>query len=189
MADDELIPDGKAVSQSVAYSGIQRIATKGGPTAVNRRVPSTASRDHASERSPVREDRAELENKLRQRLAKDLLSKRYFAYLTGKAGFDPQYVISSLIRDALGYKVPAQLSTVDIDHLLKQHGPSDLPLLRRRHPPIPRPSPRSGHQGPRRAAVLAYITNQLLHSHRAIQKESDDQPQEIIMDLPRPKRD
>ncbi|OLC96770.1 MAG: hypothetical protein DMG35_13235 [Acidobacteria bacterium] len=46
-----------------------------------------------------------------------------------------------------------------------------------------------GRVGPRRAAVLAYITNQLLHSHRAIKKESDDQPQEIIMDLPRPKRD
>ncbi|PYT62101.1 MAG: hypothetical protein DMG35_08250 [Acidobacteria bacterium] len=41
----------------------------------------------------------------------------------------------------------------------------------------------------RRAAVLAYLTNQLLHSHRATQKEADDQPQEIIMDLPRPKRD
>jgi hypothetical protein len=46
-----------------------------------------------------------------------------------------------------------------------------------------------GRVGPRRAAVLAYITNQLLHSHRAIQKESDDEPQQIIFDLPRPKRD
>ncbi len=46
-----------------------------------------------------------------------------------------------------------------------------------------------GRVGPRRAAVLAYITNQLLHSHRAIQKESDNEPQQIIFDLPRPKRD
>jgi hypothetical protein len=46
-----------------------------------------------------------------------------------------------------------------------------------------------GRVSPRRAAVLAYITNQLLHSHRAIQKESDNEPQQIIFDLPRPKRD
>jgi hypothetical protein len=83
--------------------------------------------NHESERSPLREKRAELENRLRQRIVKEPLSKRYFAYLTSKAGFDPQYVISSLIRDALGYKIPARLSTVDVDHLLKQHGPSDLP--------------------------------------------------------------
>jgi hypothetical protein len=46
-----------------------------------------------------------------------------------------------------------------------------------------------GRISSRRAAVLAYITNQLLHSHRAIQKESDSEPEEIIWDLPRPKRD
>ncbi len=46
-----------------------------------------------------------------------------------------------------------------------------------------------GRISPRRAAVLAYITNQLLHSHRAIQEESDSEPEEIIWDLPRPKRD
>src|SRR5260370_23866481 len=41
---------------------------------------------------------------------------------------------------------------------------------------------------PRRAAVLAYITNQLLHSHRAIARETnpdDDEPQRIIIDMPR----
>jgi hypothetical protein len=49
-----------------------------------------------------------------------------------------------------------------------------------------------GRVSPRRASVLAYITNQLLHSHRAIileTKADDDQPQEIIFDMPRPKRD
>jgi hypothetical protein len=94
---------------------------------VNQQTLSTQSRDHDSDRSPQRDKRAKLENKLRQRIAENRLSKRYFAYLTGKAGFNPQYVISSLIRDALGYKVPARLSTVDVDRLLKQHGPPDLP--------------------------------------------------------------
>ena len=49
-----------------------------------------------------------------------------------------------------------------------------------------------GRVSARRAAVLAYITNQLLHSHRAIKREIDaqaDEPQQIIFDLPRPKRD
>ena len=48
-----------------------------------------------------------------------------------------------------------------------------------------------GRVTPRRAAVLAYITNQLLHSHRAIQRENDvvdDEPQQIIFDMPRPDR-
>ena len=48
-----------------------------------------------------------------------------------------------------------------------------------------------GGVSPRRAAVLAYITNQLLHSHCVVQKEekemANDQP--IIFDLPRPQRD
>ena len=46
-----------------------------------------------------------------------------------------------------------------------------------------------GRISPRRAAVLAFITNQLLHSHRAIKKESDAEPTQIIFDLPRPKQD
>ncbi len=49
-----------------------------------------------------------------------------------------------------------------------------------------------GRVSPRRAAVLAYITNQLLHSHCVIQKEEkelENQSQPIIFDLPRPKRD
>ncbi len=49
-----------------------------------------------------------------------------------------------------------------------------------------------GRVSPRRAAVLAYITNQLLHSHCVVQKEEkelDNQPQQIIFDLPRPQRD
>ena len=50
-----------------------------------------------------------------------------------------------------------------------------------------------GRVSPRRAAVLAYITNQLLHSHSAIHRENNlqsaDEPQQIIFDLPRPKRD
>src|SRR6266852_4806260 len=44
---------------------------------------------------------------------------------------------------------------------------------------------------PRRASVLAYITNRLLHSHRAIFLETtpaDDHPQ-VIVDIPRPNRD
>lgn len=46
-----------------------------------------------------------------------------------------------------------------------------------------------GSVSPRRAAVLAYVTNQLLHSHRAIDKELEDEPQKIIFDIPRPNRD
>ncbi|HEY6944987.1 MAG TPA: hypothetical protein VI431_07585 [Candidatus Acidoferrum sp.] len=46
-----------------------------------------------------------------------------------------------------------------------------------------------GRVSPRRAAVLGYLTNQLLHSHRAIDKESEDEPQQFIFDLPRPQRD
>ena len=49
-----------------------------------------------------------------------------------------------------------------------------------------------GRVSPRRAAVLAYITNQLLHSHRAIEREHNAQanvPQQIILEMPGPKRD
>ncbi len=49
-----------------------------------------------------------------------------------------------------------------------------------------------GRISPRRAAVLAYITNQLLHSHRAIDRElqaDNDSDPRIIIDIPRPKRD
>ena len=46
-----------------------------------------------------------------------------------------------------------------------------------------------GRVSPRRAAVLGYLTNQLLHSHRAIDKEAEDEPQPFIFDLPRPQRD
>ena len=49
-----------------------------------------------------------------------------------------------------------------------------------------------GRLTPRRASVLAYITNQLLHSHSAFCRENrgqDDEPQQIVIDLPRPKRD
>src|SRR5712692_10043512 len=49
-----------------------------------------------------------------------------------------------------------------------------------------------GRISPRRASVLAYITNQLLHSHRAIiveTKLASDEPQQWIFDLPRPERD
>jgi hypothetical protein len=48
-----------------------------------------------------------------------------------------------------------------------------------------------GRVSPRRASVLAYITNQLLHSHRAIDYDDDrhsDEPVTIIMDVPRPDR-
>jgi hypothetical protein len=48
-----------------------------------------------------------------------------------------------------------------------------------------------GRISPRRAAVLAYITNQLLHTHRAIDYDDDrhsDGPVTIIMDAPRPDR-
>jgi hypothetical protein len=48
-----------------------------------------------------------------------------------------------------------------------------------------------GHVSPRHASVLAYITNQLLHSHRAIDYDDDrhaDEPVTIIMDGPRPDR-
>lgn len=42
---------------------------------------------------------------------------------------------------------------------------------------------------PRRAAVLTYITNQLLHSLVAIKREVDSQPILWDWDLPAPKRD
>jgi hypothetical protein len=48
-----------------------------------------------------------------------------------------------------------------------------------------------GRVSPRRASVLAYITNQLLHSHRAIDYDDErhsDGPVTIIMDGPRPDR-
>jgi hypothetical protein len=45
-----------------------------------------------------------------------------------------------------------------------------------------------GRVSPRRASVLAYITNQLLHSHRAIDREIDQEPVTIILDGPRPDR-
>jgi len=45
-----------------------------------------------------------------------------------------------------------------------------------------------GRVSPRRASVLAYISNQLLHTHIAAEKESADEKPEIIFDLPRPKR-
>jgi hypothetical protein len=46
-----------------------------------------------------------------------------------------------------------------------------------------------GRISPRRASVLAFVTSQLLHSHRSIIAETkfaDSQPREIIFDLPRP---
>lgn len=48
-----------------------------------------------------------------------------------------------------------------------------------------------GRISPRRASVLAYITNQLLHSHRAIILETTpaDEKTQIVIDLPRPRRD
>ena len=42
---------------------------------------------------------------------------------------------------------------------------------------------------PRRAAVLAYVTTQLLHTHVTAEKEAADEPQQFIFDLPRPKSD
>lgn len=48
-----------------------------------------------------------------------------------------------------------------------------------------------GRISPRRAAVLAYITNQLLHTHRAIDYDDErhsDEPVNIILDGPRPDR-
>ncbi len=46
-----------------------------------------------------------------------------------------------------------------------------------------------GRVSPRRASVLAYITTQLLHTHVAVEKELDKESDNIIFDLPRPKRD
>jgi len=49
-----------------------------------------------------------------------------------------------------------------------------------------------GRISPRRAAVMAYTTNQLLHSHRSILLETkavDDQPRRIIIDMPEPDGD
>jgi hypothetical protein len=41
----------------------------------------------------------------------------------------------------------------------------------------------------RRAAVLAYITNQLLRTLPAITKEENSEPTQIIFDMPGPDRD
>jgi hypothetical protein len=49
-----------------------------------------------------------------------------------------------------------------------------------------------GRISPRRASVLAFITNQLLHSNRAITLETTpakEQPHRIIIDMPEPNRD
>ena len=46
-----------------------------------------------------------------------------------------------------------------------------------------------GRVTPRRAAVLACLTNQLLHSVHAMDREDAAEPQGFIFDLPRPKRD
>ena len=49
-----------------------------------------------------------------------------------------------------------------------------------------------GRISPRSASVLAYITNQLLHSNRPVILESnavEEEPQRIIIDIPRPERD
>ena len=46
-----------------------------------------------------------------------------------------------------------------------------------------------GRVSPRRAAVLGYLTNQLLHSHRAMDKEAEDESEQFIFDLPRPRSD
>jgi hypothetical protein len=48
-----------------------------------------------------------------------------------------------------------------------------------------------GRISPRRASVLAYITNQLLHSHRAITLESTSAKKDtqIIFDIPHPLHD
>jgi hypothetical protein len=46
-----------------------------------------------------------------------------------------------------------------------------------------------GRVSPRRASVLAYITNQLLHSHRAITLESKPAEEDPRIDMPRPDRD
>lgn len=49
-----------------------------------------------------------------------------------------------------------------------------------------------GRISPRRASVLGYITNQLLHSHRAIALEAappGDEQTRIVIDMPRPDRD
>jgi hypothetical protein len=49
-----------------------------------------------------------------------------------------------------------------------------------------------GRISPRRASVLAYITNQLLHSHRAIALEVGppvEEKQRIVIDMPRPDRE
>ena len=49
-----------------------------------------------------------------------------------------------------------------------------------------------GRISPRCASVLAYITNQLLHSNRAITLESPpakEQPRRIIIDMPEPNHD
>ena len=49
-----------------------------------------------------------------------------------------------------------------------------------------------GRISPRRASVLGYITNQLLHSHRAIALEAAppvEAETRIVIDMPRPDRD
>jgi hypothetical protein len=94
---------------------------------VNRQANSTTSgaKKDSAWRDPAQ--RAELENKLRQRIEGNPQAKKYFAYLTGPAGFNPHYVIGSLVRDAFGYEVPTALSAnPDID-FLKDYGPSELP--------------------------------------------------------------
>ncbi len=41
---------------------------------------------------------------------------------------------------------------------------------------------------PRRAAVVTYVTNQLLQTLTAMRREKKDEPTRIILDVPRPRR-
>jgi hypothetical protein len=52
-----------------------------------------------------------------------------------------------------------------------------------------RPAPASKVPRSLRAAVLAYITNQLLRTFAAIRREEAAAPTQIIFDAPRPIRD
>ncbi len=92
---------------------------------MSQRKNSTASVPEKKWRDP--EHREKLETELRQRIAGNTQARKYFAHLTGPAGLDPQYVITSLIRDAFVYEVPAELAGQNGTDFLGDYGSADLP--------------------------------------------------------------
>ena len=105
-----------------------------------------------------------------------------------QAGLCSRHVLQARVAKALATPAPSDFDDLSADLLPE---PSDFSsaedvclFLARLLAQVTK-----GRVSPRRAAVLSFISSQLLHSHRAIEREIDAEPQQIIFDLPRPKLD